>query len=324
MSSRTTRSTYRQKNPDKSSGPLDSFVYKSKKIPGMTDTPTHPPGIKSGEAEETSTVLAELKSLSSQFTTMNTGLNASFKKLEKKVEEWKTDVQSQLTAALAKTAEAVKVVEESKPVVQAAKDLLEKDTQYKQDVETRISELENKILNLDTEDLENNLQTIKNKMKKAINHQKRVENELEREIRKKNFKINGVQENRNENVFQVAKTALEKLTETSLDCIVSVLRMGKKDREASRPRPILIKCKDVKSRNVLYKDCKKNKEKHKEVYIQHHLTKMDMLTRNRALPLMKEAQENGIPHEFINGRLRVNGKYVDIPEETGDQDQEEQ
>ena len=125
--------------------------------------------------------------------------------------------------------------------------------------------------------------------------------------------------------MELIKATLVKLTSIKLDNIQATYRLGKKADDANaKPRTILLKFRDVWVRNSIYRDCRTNKHKLPDVFLQDHLTKADIAQKALAKPQMEEAQQQGKRHEFVDGKLRIEGKFVKITRKDDTENEEEE
>ena len=91
--------------------------------------------------------------------------------------------------------------------------------------------------------------------------------------------------------------------------IQQVIRLGKKQENTSRPRPLLIKLKEEKIKHLVLKRAKKLKdereEKYRKVFINRDMTPQEMEEEKKLVEELKTRRRNGEEGWFIkNGKLQ--------------------
>ena len=282
--------------------------------------PAETPSATGGEEPTLASILQEVKTLSSKFD----NLGGQFSVLQTTVNDWKTSVNIEVAQIKTQTQTCEDNIALYKDTFETATAAIIADATFKDTFETRVTDLEEKLSELTTEDVIEMLRKTEENAKKMAEKQDYLENVRERELRKKNIRLNGVAEQNNEKCMELTKATLAKLTKLKLDNIQGAYRLGKKaDEDNMLPRTILIKFRDVWVRNSIYRDCRKNKQNLRDVFLQDHLTKPDIDQKKRAKSQMEEAQQQGKRHEFVDGKLRIEGKFVKIKETTEGEDEEE-
>lgn len=327
MPLRRTRASERAEKEREKNTKIDTYFNPSQR-PGMAASDPTPgtPGrdVKDTPAAAGSTnlqvVLTEIRGLGDKFVK----LSENFEQLEKKFANWQSEIETSVKNVEGKTALCEEKLDSYKETFDEATAVIKADSEEKKQVQDRVEQLEQKVGQLTTESVQKLLDGISIKTKEMSEQQEYLNNVREREIRKKNIRLIGIVEEENERTIAVAKNTLKSLTKNKLENIYSAYRMGKKQEEEgdSKPRVILLKFRDVHVRNVIFKDCRKNKAKLPEIYVQDHLTPQDLIEKRKALPQMKEAQNQGKKHEFRDGKLRIEGKIVEIKEPTREEQAE--
>ena len=144
---------------------------------------------------------------------------------------------------------------------------------------------------------------------------------LEREIRKRNVVLQGVEEEKNENEEQLMVKVKEVFNRMNLTVlketdIMEMRRIGK-EREGFK-RPVLMEVRTMNMKMEILR--KKNKLRGTEIYINEDYTKEVQKQRRDLVKFMRTAREQGHEATLIYNKLRINGRMYTL-EQLGEDEQ---
>lgn len=173
-----------------------------------------------------------------------------------------------------------------------------------------------KVTSTATKNLETKVVNLESEIGSWKTRQVLVQNRKERENRELNIRVLGMEEEDNENckkaTVKLFTEVYGSLKETHIDF---AYRVGKKKEEETRPRPLVMRFKERKIRNNVFKEARKNKAKLGDIKVTDDLTKLDVLLRNQANPQIKDAIDQGKIAFFTRGRIKISGIFVPIADE---------
>lgn len=140
-----------------------------------------------------------------------------------------------------------------------------------------------------------------------------LQNLKDREYKEKNIRVLGMAEEEGE----ICKKSVQKLfvkvcPDLKLDKLEFAYRIGKKDSKQTRPRPVIMRFKDKRFRNKVFREIRKKKDDLTDIKITDDLTKLDIELRNLATPQIKAAIDSGLKAFFARGTLKIDGKFTPI------------
>lgn len=140
-----------------------------------------------------------------------------------------------------------------------------------------------------------------------------LQNLKDREYKESNIRVLGMAEEEGE----ICKKSVQKLfgkvcPDLKLDKLEFAYRVGKKDDKETRPRPVIMRFKDKRFRNKMFREIRKKKAELIDIKITDDLTKPDIELRNLATPQIKAAIDSGLKAFFARGTLKIDGKFTPI------------
>ena len=239
-------------------------------------------------------------------------LGTRFETFETEVKGWKTAIDSKITTiestcngAAADAGNALTTANEAKAESAAAQSTADDAKAEAEAAKTTIDELTTKLTGLET-------QFSNWKQKQDI-----VQNKKDRTYKENNIRILGMAEKTSENTKKEAFNVFKKVyPNIVLNNLEQAFRVKNKDDDDDRPRSVIVRFKERELRNNVFKEMRKNKAKVTGIKITDDMSKADIDLRNKAIPQIKLAIEQGSKAFFYNGKLKIDGVFVPITNST--------